>query len=416
MFGRQLKATDNTLVEIIDPGVHNTDAGPDFSNARFFHDETLWAGNVEIHIKASDWFRHQHDKDPAYDTVALHVVGVNDAHINRKDGSRILQLCISPPQRFYERYSQLVEKMDRPRCIPHLGEIPDLNRADWLESLGMERLHSKASYIKEILNTTSGDWQQTLFIMLARALGFGLNSVPFELLAKSLPLNYVMRHKDNPEQVEALVFGQASMLDPAVYHHDAYYQLLCREYEFLRRKYNLMPIQAGLWKYSRTRPQNFPHRRLAILAAMLTGGMQFRDVFIEAGGNIDKLTEILDFEASPYWKSHFNFGEETAYPFPVTLSKTARELILINVVAPFYMAYGSILSDPDEAEKGYNLLNDINAERNSMVKEWQGAGLKAPSAFTSQAIIQLTKEYCRRDRCLECRFGHYLLRKTLTVS
>lgn len=414
MCGPVLTATDGRRVEIVSPGIHNLDAGPDFSAAIVRAGDETWGGNVEIHVKASDWKRHGHHTDPAYDTVILHVVGVNDSKVARTDGTEITQVVLAPPAGFYNRYATLTEAMDLPTCLPWLEDIPSLNKADWISTLGIERLHEKASYMKEILTATRGDWQQAIFILLARALGFGLNGVPFEMLAKSLPLNFVMRHRDNPLQVEALVFGQAGMLEAGLYNYDEYYTRLCSEYGFLRKKYGLTPIRRELWKYSRTRPQNFPHRRLAILSSMLTEGMQLYDRILEARGDYDMLIESLGQTATSYWMYHARFGEAPgSLPLPVMLSRSSKEIIMINVMAPFYFAYGSLTADPDLAEKGLDLLNDINGERNKIVELWQRHGLKADSAFDSQALIHLRRNYCDKSRCLECRFGHYLLRQSM---
>lgn len=415
MFGDTVTSSKGERVEILHPGIHNLDAGPDFSAAKIRTDSTEWAGNVEIHVKASDWKRHGHHTDPAYDSVILHVVGVDDTEpARRTDGSEIIQACVAPPEDFYRRYATLTEKIDTPSCMEMLTAVPPLQRVDWVNSLGIERLHEKASYMKSILASNNGDWQQAIFIILARAMGFGLNGVPFELLAKSLPLNFAMRHRDNPLQIEALLFGQAGMLNPARYQYDEYYMLLCREYEFLQKKYNLKPLAEGIWKYSRTRPQNFPHRRIAILASMLADGMQLYSRIIEAAGNYDHLMESLDYEASDYWRHHSRFGEEkTPWPRPASLSRQSKEIVLINVMAPFYYAYGSMTSNPDIAEKGYDLLAGIKPERNSIVALWEQNGLKAANAFESQALIQLRRNYCDKSRCLDCRFGHYLLRSAM---
>lgn len=414
MFGSKIRTGAGDEVEILHPGFHNRDAGPDFSSAMIRTRGEEWAGNVEIHVKASDWVRHGHHTDGAYDTVILHVVGVDDATVTRTDGSEVLQVCVAPPAEFYNRYALLTETTDMPACLGWLPDIPSLHKEDWMSSLGIERLQEKASYMKGILAGENGDWRQTIFIVLARALGFGLNGTPFELLARSLPLNFVMRHRDNPLQVEALVFGQAGMLEEGYYEYDEYYTALCREYAFLRKKYGLEPLRRELWKYSRTRPMNFPHRRLAVLAAMLCGGMQLHTRMVEAQGDYDILMETLTASASPYWSEHSRFGERReGLPLPVTLSRSSREIILINVMAPFYYAYGSISGDPELAEKGIGLLQAIAPEKNSIISLWGRHGLKARDAFDSQALINLRRNYCGPSRCTECRFGHYLLRRTI---
>lgn len=414
MFGSKLETSSGTTVEIVDPGSHNEDAGPDFASATIRHDGLEWAGNVEIHIKASDWEKHGHHLDKAYDSVILHVVGVDDTSVKRSDGSEILQVCVTPSPEFYQRYALLTDKIDLPTCLPWLNTIPILNRCDWMSALGVERLQDKARYMLSIYEAGQGDWQQAVFVILSRALGFGLNGVPFELLAKSIPLNFAMRHRDNPFQIEAMLFGQAGLLRSGTYEYDSYYMQLCREYEFLRQKYCLTPLPADLWKYSRTRPQNFPHRRIAILAKMVADGMQIFSQILEAEGDYDILMSLLDAEASPYWRHHSRFGEsEREDILPVALSRSSKEIILINVMAPFYFAYGSVTGNPDFAEKGLDLLNAIKPEKNSIIALWERHGLKCENAFDSQALIHLRKKYCDSSRCLECRFGHWLLRKTI---
>ena len=414
MMGTRLTTRQGADVEVLTPGVHNTDAGPDFSAARLRIDGDEWVGNVEIHVKASDWRRHGHHEDPAYDSIILHVVGIDDCEISRRDGSVIPQVCVSPSPDFYNRYASLTADMDSPGCLPYVNSIADINLRDWINTLGVERIHQKADYIRGIMDQCQGDWKQTLFVVTARAMGFGLNGVPFELLAKSLPLNFVMRHRDNPEQVDALVFGQAGMLDPREYQYDDYYMTLCREYEFLKTKYGLSPIDVNLWKYARTRPQNFPHRRIAILSSMLQEGMSLHRRLIEAKGKYEDVAEIFRYEASHYWKFHHRFGMAPSdLPIPASLSKSSVDILCINVAAPFYFAYGAITGDPDLAEKGLDLLNVIAPERNSLVGIWNNTKLKPKCAFESQALIQLRRNYCQTSRCLECRFGHYLLRQSL---
>lgn len=412
MFGPKIISDKGTEVEILEPGTHNRDAGPDFSAAVIRVGDMEWAGNVEIHVKASDWERHGHHHDKAYDSVILHVVGVDDMTARRTDGSEILQASVAPPASFFDRYAALIENSgDSQACLEMIHMIPRLNITDWLSTLGIERIQEKASHMKSLLQLSHGDWQQAIFIMMARALGFGLNGLPFELLAKSISLNFIMRHKDNPLQVEAFVFGQAGFLTPGLYEHDEYYSSLVREYDFLRKKYNLTPIETHLWKFSRTRPLNSPQRRLAILSKLLLEGMQFYDVILDSKGDYDTLMERLDVAASPYWHFHTKLGDQASEdPIPARLSKESREIILINVMAPFYYAYGSATGDADMAEKGTDLLNEIKPEKNFITSMWARKGIKADNAFYSQALIQLRRNYCERSRCLECRFGHYLLK------
>lgn len=411
LCGRHLKTVDGEDVTILSPGQLNEDAGPDFFNARIERGGTEWCGNIEIHVKASDWYRHGHQSDPAYDNIILHVVAINDARIERQNKSLIPQTCIAASKEFFELYAGLTEGMNRPGCLPYLWQIDVLKRTDWVETLGIERLQEKSQRLKELLESQNGDWYQALFILLARGLGFGLNSVPFELTAKSIALNYLMRHRDNLFQLEALLFGQAGMLGGIGREGDEYYGKLCREYAFLSQKYSLTPVGPGIWKYSRTRPQNFPHRRIALLAASLSSGLKLQESLLEAAGDSDRLREIFDFEMSEYWGNHSDFGREGEAQRH--LSRGSINLLLINVAAPFYYTYGALTGNYDLSEKGIDLLNELNPERNCIIQMWAGAGLKAESAFQSQALLHLRKEYCDKSRCLECRFGHTLLRKNI---
>ncbi len=403
---------DGRKVKIISPGIHNTDAGPDFSHARIVIDGKEWIGNIEIHIKASDWFRHSHHKDAAYDNIILHVVAVDDTEIYRSSGVAIPQLLIPLQPDIMKRIAALTESIDAVSCRNSLSSFHPLQISDWLESLSTERLHSKGKRILDMMQIYGGDWRQVMFITLARGLGFGLNSIPFELLAKSIPLNYLLRHSDNFMQIEAFLFGQAGMLDSSCNIFDEYFQSLCREYLFLSRKYNLRPINVSLWKFARTRPSNFPHRRIALLARHVAEGCSLTDKLISAKGDPESLIAMFQWETGPYWRSHQLFGV-TAENLSCKLSLSSIQLLLINVVAPFYMAYAAWTGDYEKGEVAVNLLQNLPAESNSIIKEWCRYGIKPSDASHSQALLQLRKEYCDRGRCLECRFGHRVIRHSL---
>lgn len=410
MFGRKLTDGDGRCLEVIDPGKLNTDSGPDFFNSKIKMDGTEWAGNIEIHVKASDWVRHGHQNDPAYDSIILHVVGVSDQRIHRRDGSLIPQVELTMPEDFFRTFSTLFSAADSIRCRAAIPALPSLTVTDWLESLAVERLQMKSDKIKDTFKNSGNDWEQTCFITLARALGFGLNGDPFEILARSIPLKLLHHHSDNPCQLQAILFGQAAMLDSSLHIFDEYYQLLCREYYFLARKYGLRPMRHGLWKYARTRPQNFPHRRIAFLAKACEGGFSLFSRILATKGNEERARDLFNWELEGYWHSHFSFDTE-AKSQADTLSRQSVTLLLINVVAPLLYAYGSLRADPDLAENGLDLLVSLPPESNSIMRDWQYCGLTAENALRSQALLQLRKEYCDRRKCLFCRFGHNLLRK-----
>lgn len=406
--GTDFTDVDGSSVEVIDPGVHNLDAGPDFFNSKLKINGTEWIGNVEIHVKASDWLRHGHSADPAYDNVILHVVGVSDKRISRTDGSLIPQIEFTFPEKFFHTYLALSNVNSHVRCSSMLSSLPDINMSDWLESLSVERLQQKAGKVKEILRSVQGDWEQTCFILFARGLGFGLNGEPFEILARSIPLKVLHHHSDIQTQLEAILFGQAAMLDATMHMFDEYYQSLCREYYFLARKYGLKPMKPGLWKYSKTRPQNFPHRRIAFLADAIYGGFSLFSRLLETR-NAEEILTVFDMKAPGFWKNHYSFDTESSIA-PEDLSKNSRILLAINVAVPLLYAYASLTGDYEKGEKVIGFLQDLPPENNSYIRDWLNLGLKAKDASRSQALIQLRKEYCDKNKCIYCRFGHHFLK------
>lgn len=412
--GKSFRLVDGRSLEVIDPGRLNSNSGPDFFNSKVRIDGTEWVGNVEIHVKASDWKRHGHDSDSVYDSVLLHVVAVSDTRIARKNGELIPQLEIVLPQSFYTAYASLDADMKAVRCQNYLQQLSSLTMMDWLESLAVERIQVKASRVAEIYRATASDWDQTLFIILARAFGFGLNGEPFEMLARSLPLRIIYHHADSRMQIEALLFGQAGMLEAAVFGYDDYYQTLCREYLFLSRKYGLSPIPAGMWKYSRSRPQNFPHRRLAFLAAILFRGLFSIRQLASLSIDSDRLRELFKVNVEDYWTSHYSFGTPETIA-PAELSRGSIDILMGNVVAPVVYAYGCLRGDMDLAERGINLLYELPPENNTITRQWKEIGIKNDSALRSQALIHLRKEYCDARNCLRCRFAHSLLRKEANI-
>ena len=411
MFGRKLIDSDGRTIEVIDPGHLNTDAGPDFFNSIIKADGTQWAGNIEIHVKASDWIRHGHQNDPAYDNIILHVVGISDRRIRRSDGSLIPQVVLTMPEGFFRTFSTLHSEANTIRCATDIPSLPSIAITDWLETLSIERLQMKSDKIKETYSSCGNDWEQTCFITLARALGFGLNGDPFEMLARSIPLKILHHHSDTPHQIQAILFGQAAMLDSSLHIFDEYYQLLCREYYFLARKYGLRPMRPGLWKYARTRPQNFPHRRIAFLAKACEGGFSLFSRLLASKGKEEEARNLFDWHLDGYWHTHFSFDTEIRTQSD-SLSQSSITLLLINVVAPLLYTYGTMRGEPELSEMGIDLLSLLPAETNSITRDWQQCGLQAKDALRSQALIQLRKEYCDRRKCLYCRFGHQLLRRS----
>ncbi|MDE6552460.1 MAG: DUF2851 family protein [Muribaculaceae bacterium] len=414
MFGLSFPLDSGEMVRVLDPGTLNRDAGPDFFNAKVKINDRMWAGNIEIHMKASDWHRHGHSSDPAYDNVILHVVAHSDTRILRKDGSELPQMKVALPENFYHTFAYLTQTNSDIRCASRIQQIDALRRADWIETLTIERLQHKAARIEDALRDTHGDWNAACFITLARALGFGLNGIPFEMLAQSIDLNHLRRHTDNIIQMEAIFFGQAGMLDPNTYTGDRRYQLMCREYQFLARKYSMHPIPRTAWKFARTRPQNLPYRRIALLAKAMSEMPDLMQRIVQTGGDEDKLRPLFRWQVDQYWSRRLTFGGDCQTEAnPPSLSEPSISVLLINVAAPLLYAYALLHCDHEMKEAAIALLTELPPERNAIIRSWQQLGLTAKDAGSSQALIHLRKEYCERHECLHCRFGHAILRSEI---
>lgn len=417
MLGLPFSLESGEKVRVIDPGILNRNSGPDFFNAKVRIDGKTWVGNVEIHMKASDWNRHGHSSDPSYDNVILHVVAVSDTRIFRRDGTEIPQMKVSLPEKFYKTFAYLTGTSPEIRCASGLNRIDHINRIDWIETLTIERLQCKAARIEESLRKSNGDWNISCFMTLARALGFGLNGIPFEMLAESINLNHLRRHADNIVQMEAFFFGQAGLLDPLLNMGDRRYQLMCREYQFLARKYSLHPIPRASWKFARTRPQNLPYRRIALLAKAMSETPDLLKRILDTGGDEERLRNLFKWKLDQYWSKRLTFGSDSQTDaIPSSLSEGSINIMLINVAAPLLYAYALLHSDHEMKEAAIGLLSGLPPERNAILREWQKWGFNAKDAGMSQALIHLKKEYCERNECLKCRFGQCLLKLSATAE
>ena len=414
MLGISFSLDSGERVRVIDPGTLNRDSGPDFFNAKVKIGEKTWAGNIEIHLKASDWNRHGHSADPAYDNVILHVVAVSDTQIKRRDGSTLPQMRVTLPENFYKTFAYLTQVNSEIRCGSGLRLVDALRRADWIETLSIERLQHKATRIEESLRKSNGDWNAACFATLARGLGFGLNGIPFEMLAESINLNHLRRHSDNIVQMEAIFFGQAGLLDPMLFKGDMRYQIMCREYQFLARKYSMHPIPKTAWKFSRTRPQNLPYRRIALLAKAMTESPDLLNRIIETEGDEDLLRPLFKWSVDPYWSRRMTFGSDAQTEAnPPSLSEGSINILLINVAAPLLYTYALLHSDHNLKEAAIGILTGLPPEKNAIIRSWQQLGINAKDAGDSQALIHLKKEYCEKHECLRCRFGQQVLRATI---
>lgn len=398
---------DGRRVDVIDPGRLNTDSGPDFFNAKLRIGDQMWVGDVEMHLRASDWHRHGHDGDPAYESVVLHVVDCDDVPIRRQNGEVIPQMVMKIHPEFHARYAELVSNAgaDLP-CGPRLCELPSLHLTDWLTSLGFERLHAKADRLAALTAANKGDWEETAYITLARALGFGTNSEPMERLALATPMAFIRGHADSLLSVEALLFGQSGLLALAP-EDDDYTARLREEYHFLAHKFSLTPLQNPGWKMGRMRPASFPHRRIAILAAMLTHDFRLTGRIL-ACGNAEDAMSVFDMELSAYWSNHFHFGASAQGSFKA-LSKSSLQSLVINTAAPLMAAIGRERGDDAMVGRAVEWLEQLPPEHNRLTAPFDQAGLLLRDAFTSQALIQARRAYCEPRRCIYCRLGHRIM-------
>ncbi len=396
-------------VRVVDPGLLNTDAGPDFFNAKIEIDGHMWVGNVEMHYRATDWKRHHHDSDKAYDSVILHVVAKDDAPVRRTNGELIPQLVLEVSPQFNADYASLVGAAIEVPCATKIKQVPHLTIVEWVEGLAFERLHGKVERIHQLLDSFNGSWEDVCYVTLARNFGFGINNDAFERLARRTPLRLLGKHSDSVLQIEALLFGQAGMLDAQKPGMDSYYNQLCTEYAFLSNKFQLTPMEKESWKLFRIRPQNFPYRRIAMLAQFIEGGFRMMNRILEAEGE-KEMRALFEVELSGYWIKHYTFGKPNERA-TATLSRSSIDIILINTVAPLLYAYGELTGNYEMTDKAIKLLEDLRAESNSIVSHFVAYGIDCPDALTSQALVQLKREYCDARKCIYCKIGHHLLSK-----
>lgn len=413
----KLLTTDGEQVEILDPGLHNRHAGPDFFNAKVKIGGTLWVGNVEIHDRASDWYLHGHDKDAAYDNVVLHVCGVADRMVETHAGRRLPQMELQVPQGVLENFSQLQEEDKYPPCYRLIPDIPPLTIFSWMSALQTERLEQKTEDIRQRVDQCGGSWEAAYFMTLARNFGFGVNGDAFEAWARNVPLQLVGHHRDDLFQVEAFFLGQAGLLSPESLPPrqreaavaDDYFQRLRSEYRFLSHKFSLQPIDGKQWLFLRLRPQNFPYVRISQLANLYFSRRAGLSQIVNCK-DVGQLSEALTTSATPYWKTHYTFGRESAKA-EKQLSADSLRLIIVNTVVPVLFAYGRYKHDEQLCDRAFDLLEELPAEQNHIIRMWQACGLDVCSAGDSQALIQLRNNYCLRKYCLRCRIGYEYLRR-----
>ena len=413
-----LETTDGRVVEVLDPGLHNHNAGPDFFNAKLKIGGTLWVGNVEIHDKSGDWYLHGHDKDAHYNNVVLHVVEMADREVQTQEGNFVPQMVLKVPDNVRENYEELLRTDAYPPCYRIIPNLTPLLVHSWMAALQTERLEQKTVAIAERAQKAGGSWEDAYFITLARNYGFGINGDAFEEWARHIPLQAVGKHRDDLFQIEAIFLGQAGLLElstiPDSYQKDAlnegYFAKLRNEYQYLAHKFSLQPMDVNLWRFFRLRPQNFPHIRISQLAnlyfsrkAGLSDLLECRDVV--------SFAEMLRTQVTPYWETHYTFGSESVRNAK-HLSPFSINLLLINTCIPMMFAYGRHAMREELCDRAFDFLEQLKAENNHIIRMWKEVGLDVKSAGDSQALILLKREYCDKRDCLRCRIGYEYLKRS----
>ena len=407
--GKELTCTEGQRLYVSHTGTKNTDAGPDFFNARLKINDLEWAGNVEIHVKTSDWYRHKHQNDKRYENVILHVVYEDDVPLKDKDGKLLPTLEVKHllPPSLLVKHNELMQKQTNIPCEKVFEKPSEIKLNLWLERVLIERLEKKTDYINELLRKSENNFEQCFYQITAKYFGQKINAQAFEMLSQNLPLLVVAKHKNNLSQIEALVLGTAGFLESQF--DDEYINFLKKEYVYLKHKYNLQSLDKSIWKFARTRPANFPTVRLLQFALFIYQNSQLLSKIIKA----EKLQDII-----PFFKLKFNHkinldvlhnnGQMTSER-AFNLGESTIESIIINAVIPMLFAYGKIQNLPELSDKSLDWLQQVPAEQNSITKMWESFGLKAANARQSQALIEQKNNYCGKLQCLRCIIGKEIL-------
>ena len=390
--GFEQRTTDGRSVEILSVGEHNRDAGPDYSHARVRIDGKEWVGNIELHVCATDWVKHRHHLDKAYDSVILHVVRTADKPVYNSRGELVPQCALQYPsdQDYLSRLFESAQQMDsafmRIGCAEQLVRDPAMLSEGWRRTLLRKRLECKRASIERLLEITKGSWEHALYISLARNFGFHTNSLPFEQLAINTPLSYLQKHRNNLFQLTALLMGQAGGLEPNSFCHADDREALAKEYAFLRTKFGLSPMDGSIWKHARLRPQNSPELRIRQFAQLLYQSESL-------------LSKILD-------KQDLNELEKL---FVVDkIGKASIAILLINTVIPYKYAYARYRNNAQQAEEALALMERIAPENNTIIRQWRILGQEVKNAADSQALLHLYQNYCQHHECINCEVGYQI--------
>lgn len=397
-------------IEIIHQGTRNYASGPDFFNARIKINDLVWAGNVEMHLKSSDWIAHNHQNDPAYKNVILHVVYDHDCNIQLNDGNTIPVIQLDFSTFLLQRYHALIKNKHNIHCTGQTKDIEPFKIKSYLSSIAVERLYEKSNTFKNLLISNKNDWEETFYIALAKNFGFNTNSLPFEMLARAVPLHILYKHKSSLLQIEALLYGQSGLLEN-IENANEYINKLLKEWIFLQKKYSLKPLDSSIWKFSGTRPNNFPSLRISQFAHVLFNRMPLFRFIIDNKAN-NEVIELFNITASEHWDNWFSFSAPSPQ-IPKRLGKSSFNNIIINTLSPFLYLYGTEKDNQDYIDLALELLETVPPENNTIINQWKNAGIIPVNAMETQALLQLYKKYCSNLRCIECTLGSTLIQKEM---
>ncbi|WP_159021411.1 DUF2851 family protein [Formosa sp. L2A11] len=405
----KLQTVLGEAVQLLNVGQHNFNSGPDFFNAQLKINNQLWAGNVEIHIKTSDWYVHHHEIDPAYDNVILHVVWEHDVDIFRKDNSVIPTLVLKDvvSKSALNGYHQLFSKAQKwINCESDFASVDDFVLQNWLERLFFERLERKSSQIEMLLSTSKNDWEAVLFKLLAKNFGLKVNGEAFFSLANSIDFGIIRKTQSKPDVLEALLFGQSGLLEADI--EDEYYITLQKEYQFLKQKFSVTEDHVSPLQFFRLRPPNFPTIRLSQLAQIYVKNQNFLSKIIEANTK-QEFYDMFTVSTSKYWETHYTFQKTSNFSKKST-SKNFIDLLIINTIIPIKFSYSKILGKIN-TEDLIVLINELDPENNSIIKKFESLKSFSKSALQTQGLIQLKNEYCNSKKCLHCAVGNTILNR-----
>lgn len=406
---KKMLSTNDQSIEITSAGIENLNSGPDFFNAKIEIDNQVWAGNVEIHINSSDWYKHNHEIDENYDSVILHVVWEHDVEIYRKNGEAIttLELKNYISNEVLKNYEQLFNKNHNwINCEKNINSVDSFVMDNWLERLYFERLEQKSLFINQVLTANLNNWEATLFILLSKNFGLKVNADAFLNFARSFDFSIVRKVSSNIEQLEALFFGQAGLLFNE--KESVYFNKLKQEYEYLRVKFNVTPISKGEVQFFRLRPNNFPTIRLSQLAFLLNKNQNLFSKIIEVN-SLEGFYKLFEVSTLPFWETHYTF-ETTSKKSTKKLTKSFIDLLLINTILPLKFVYLKSIGKSDFSSI-FSVLEQIKPEKNTIISNFELLKIKSQNAFKTQALLQLKNEYCNKQLCLQCSIGKELLKR-----